>query len=163
MMRKAALLAMFLLSGLLAWASPAQPGKPGNFGLGVMIGEPTGVAAKLWLGSTSAIDGVLAWSFAGNPALEIHADYLIHFFDLIRVEQGRLPLYLGIGASVSLGPEPEFGARFPLGGAYHFDSFPLDIFLEVGPIFLLVPGTSFDFSGGAGFRYYFPARGKAKK
>ncbi len=132
-----------------------------KFGLGVVLGEPTGVSAKLWLGPTSAIDGVVAWSFANNPSVTVLADYLFHFFDVFSVKEGRLPLYVGIGGAISIAPEPDFGVRFPFGVTYLFDSAPLDVFLEAAPIFLFFPATTFDFSGGIGIRFYFPTSKKS--
>ena len=35
-----------------------------DFGVGAILGEPTGVSLKKWLGARTAIDGALAWSFA---------------------------------------------------------------------------------------------------
>jgi hypothetical protein len=139
--------------------SPASA-QDSKFGLGVVLGEPTGISAKLWLGDTSAIDGVVAWSFTNNPSLTVHADYLFHFFDVFSLEEKRIPLYVGIGGTISIAPEPDFGVRIPFGATYFFDSIPLDIFLEVAPIFLFLPATTFDFSGGIGVRYYFPAQKK---
>jgi len=66
-------------------------------GLGVIVGEPTGISGKLWLSGKTAIDGAVAWSFDKNAKLQVHGDFLIHKFDLIIVDKGRLPLYYGIG------------------------------------------------------------------
>lgn len=165
-MRRHAVLAAAILACLAAATLSAQPGGAaggGNFGLGVVLGEPTGISGKLWLGGTSAVDGVLAWSFAQNPAVSVQADYLFHFFDLIAVPKGRLPLYVGVGAAVSISDNPDVGVRIPGGVTYLFDTAPLDVFLEIAPILLLFPATTFDFSGGAGIRFYFPKGGKTAK
>ncbi|MBI3766102.1 MAG: hypothetical protein HY277_06330, partial [Ignavibacteriales bacterium] len=34
-----------------------------GFGIGILIGEPTGVSVKGWLNATNAIDAGVAWSF----------------------------------------------------------------------------------------------------
>jgi hypothetical protein len=167
--RRAQVLAVAaLLCWVLPWSVGAQPsgaggGVGGRFGLGVMLGEPTGISAKLWLGETSAVDGGVAWSFAQNPAVSVHADYLFHFFDVISVKAGRLPLYVGIGGAFSAGQDPDLGVRIPVGLTYLFDGPPLDLFLEVAPIVLVFPATTLDFSGGLGIRFYFPKGGKAAK
>lgn len=50
-----------------------------NVGVGLMLGEPTGVSVKSWFGRKSAFDIGAAWSLAGrNEALLMHADYLFH-------------------------------------------------------------------------------------
>lgn len=126
-----------------------------GFGLGAVFGEPTGLSAKLWTSEKTAVDGALAWSFAGSGYLHLHADFLVHNFNLINVSEGKLPFYFGIGAFVNLASDLGLGIRIPVGLAYHFDSAPLDIFAEVAPGLSLLPGTDFYFGGGIGVRYYF--------
>ena len=46
------------------------------FGLGVMIGEPTGISGKYWLSPANAIDFAVAWSFANDANFHLHTDYL---------------------------------------------------------------------------------------
>jgi len=126
-----------------------------GFGLGAVFGEPTGLSAKLWTSQKTAVDAAAAWSFAGSGFFHIHADFLIHNFDLISVSEGQLPLYFGIGAFMDFASELGLGIRVPLGLAYHFESAPLDVFAEVAPGLSLLPGTDFYFGGGIGIRYYF--------
>jgi len=126
-----------------------------GFGLGAVFGEPTGLSAKLWTSETTAVDAALAWSFAGFGYLHIHADFLLHKFDLISVSEGKLPLYFGIGAYMNFASDLGMGILVPLGIAYHFDSAPLEIFAEITPGLSLLPGTDFYFGGGIGIRYYF--------
>ncbi len=126
-----------------------------GFGLGFMLGEPTGISFKKWTGSKTAIDGAVAWSFSGQNSLHLHADYLIHRFDLIKVEKGRLPLYFGLGARLKLEDPTRFGVRIPVGVSYIFEEIPIDIFFELVPIFDLAPATDFKIAGSIGIRYYF--------
>ena len=126
-----------------------------GLGIGFMIGEPTGISFKKWTGSTTAIDGAVAWSFSGQNSLHLHADYLVHRFDLIKVEKGRLPVYFGLGARLKLEDRTTFGVRIPVGVSYIFEEASLDIFFELVPIFDLAPDTDFKIAGGIGIRYYF--------
>jgi hypothetical protein len=126
-----------------------------DFGLGFMVGEPTGISFKKWNGSTTAIDGAVAWSFSGQDSLHLHVDYLLHNFDLINVERGRLPVYFGLGARLKLEDRTKFGVRIPVGVCYLFEKAPLDVFFELVPIFDLVPATDLRISGSIGIRYYF--------
>ncbi len=146
-------LAVLLLAGLI-WCANAQAQNSG-LGLGVLIGEPTGISAKLWLTGTGAVDAAAAWSTRGNNSLHLHADYLHHFFGLFPVTQGKLPLYVGAGGRIRFAGNPKFGARVPVGLAYLFPTIPVDIFLEIAPIVDLAPDTGFDINGGIGARYYF--------
>ncbi len=126
-----------------------------DFGLGIILGEPTGISLKYWVGSTAAIDGAVAWSFGNNDSLHLHADYLFHKFNLFKVEKGEIPLYYGIGIRVRAEGRTRVGVRFPVGISYIFEKAPLDIFLELAPLLDLVPDTDFRFNGAIGIRYYF--------
>ncbi|MFP4068142.1 MAG: hypothetical protein ACLFRR_01755 [Spirochaetaceae bacterium] len=125
------------------------------FGLGVLLGEPTGISAKARLGPTSAIDAAAAWSFRGEGSFYFHADYLVHFTDIFHVDPGEMPLYVGVGGKIALRDDPQLGVRIPVGIAYEFESVPLDVFFEVAPGVGLFPETDIDFGGGLGIRYYF--------
>ncbi len=132
-----------------------------SFSLGVILGHPTGISAKLWLGPTSAVDAALAWNFQADQ-LHFHADYLHHFFDVFDVAPDRLPLYVGIGADLRLradGPGASgglrSGVRVPLGISFLSAEVPLDLFAEVVPAMRLYPATTFDIWWGIGARYRF--------
>jgi len=128
-----------------------------GFGLGVIVGEPTGVSAKYWMSSVTAIDAALAWSFVDQGALHIHADYLFHNFHLITFEtRGTWPVYYGIGARLKFGDEDtKLAIRIPVGAEYLFSDAPVDIFLEVVPMLELIPKTKFQFNAALGARYFF--------
>jgi len=126
-----------------------------GFGLGIVLGEPTGLSAKLWTGSSNAFDFAAAWSFKGDGHLLLQADYVWHSFDLIRVSSGRLPLYYGIGGRVIFADDPLVGVRIPVGLNYQFATAPIDIFVEIVPILDLIPSTDFDLGGGLGVRFWF--------
>ena len=127
----------------------------GDFGIGVIIGEPTGISAKYYAGGNNAFDFGVAWSLGRNDNFHLHADYLVHRFDLIDVERGRFPLYYGIGGRVRTGPGSQVGVRFPIGLSYYFPSDPVEIFFEIVPILDLTPGTDISGNGGLGVRFYF--------
>lgn len=125
-----------------------------GFGLGIIVGAPTGLSAKLWTTEYSAIDAALAWSFAGSGFLSLHSDLLFHKY-LIDVDQGSLPVYFGGGAKLVFASNLEFGIRIPLGMAYQFESVPVEAFFELVPVFKLIPETAIDMDAGIGVRYYF--------
>lgn len=126
-----------------------------GFGLGIILGEPTGISFKNWIGSRTAIAGGVAWSFYNNSSMHLHTDYLIHNFDIFKVEKGKLALYYGIGGRVKTDKKSRIGVRIPVGISYIFEKAPFDIFLELAPLLDLAPGTEFGLSGGIGLRYYF--------
>jgi len=134
-----------LLSGTVAVQSA-------GLGLGVIIGEPTGLSCKLWTGSSTAIDGVAAWSFGKKGTLHLHSDYLFHNFNLIK---DNIPIYYGIGGKIKFAEKSEAGIRIPFGIDFMLTEAPIDIFFELVPLVGLVPATDFEVNGGIGIRYFF--------
>jgi hypothetical protein len=126
-----------------------------GIGLGLIVGEPTGISFKYWTGSTTAFDAALAWSFIDEGAFHIHGDYIFHNMRLISVPEGTLPFYYGIGARLKTSHDSRLGVRVPLGLAYLFNSAPVDIFLEIVPILDLTPKTDFSINAAIGARYFF--------
>lgn len=156
------------LALLTASVSTAQSS---GFGAGIILGEPTGISVKGWIGNDRAIDGAVAWSLRDRAYLSLHADLLFHNMELIKLGKGRMPLYYGPGLRLRSwngdrywdhgrwhrydGSRTSLGVRFPVGLAYLPDKAPVDIFLELVPVLDLLPGTSFDVSGAIGARYWF--------
>lgn len=144
------------LAFLLTCVPPAAAQDKG-LGLGIIIGDPTGLSLKAWTGQRTAVDAVAAWAFDRNGSLHLHVDYLIHDFRLLRTSSGRLPVYYGIGAWLRYEDSNtgRVGIRFPVGLCYIFEKAPFDIFLELGPMFEVIPKTGLTAAVFAGFRYYF--------
>ena len=146
---------------VLALVIAAAAAEPSGFGLGIIIGEPTGLSAKAWLSGNTAVDAAAGWS-SRHEYVHLHADFLLHNFGLFDVDPGDLPLYYGIGGRLVLADgnhdhndEMTAGLRVPVGVSYLFDTAPFDLFLEVVPLLNLLPGTEFDINGAVGVRYYF--------
>lgn len=148
----AALGVLFFLAVLFpARAALAQEG----LGVGVIVGEPTGVSVKAWLSRTTAFSAAAAWSFANENALDLHGDYIIHNYNTFPVQSGALPFYYGVGARLKLtDTDPAVGIRVPLGISYLFETRPVDLFFEVAPILDITPGTEVRLSAALGARYY---------
>ncbi len=134
-----------------------SPGKTAQrgLGLGIILGEPTGVSMKTWLNNNNAIDGALAWSFGNEDAFHLHFDYLVHKWNAIRIDRNSIPFYYGIGGRFKFENDSRFGVRFPLGITLFVKEAPIDLFLEIVPILDLAPETDFDINAAIGARYYF--------
>lgn len=148
-------LAILLIAGVLSNDAAAQANNDGkhNFGLGLMLGEPTGVTIKSWFNRQSAFDIGAAWSLSGrNEAVHLHADYLRHNWFK---DTENLAFYYGIGGRVIFSNNATAGVRVPLGLNYVFDSTPFDLFVEAVPILDLSPDVEFAGNGAVGIRYYF--------
>jgi len=141
-----------LMTIVLCGVAPAQNK---GFGLGIILGEPTGISFKHWTGHKTALVGAVAWAFGHENAFHLHLDYTLHNFRLIKAERHSIPFYYGIGFRFKDEHKDRLGVRFPLGIIYMFDDAPIDIFLEIVPIFDLIPKTALSFNAGIGARYYF--------
>lgn len=159
MSRKAILSSLFLAATLILSHGTARAVDRGT-GLGFIMGEPTGISGKFWLGGRTALDAALAWStFDEHDDLHLQMDYVWHDFGLLSVDRGALPVYYGLGGRLATrdgrGGEDRLGVRFPVGLAYIFPSQRADLFFEVAPTLDLTPDTNVDVEGGLGVRYFF--------
>jgi hypothetical protein len=139
-----------------------------KFGLGVIIGEPTGLSAKLWTTETTALDFGLGWSvggdrigryngyYNGTGRIHFHMDYLWHSFDAIRSSE-RFPLYYGVGGRLNSGAgyDQSMAIRGVFGIAWLPHNTPIDVFLELVPSLQLVSTSAFGIDAGFGVRYFF--------
>ena len=146
---------------IMLWASAvllicsAAGAQDSGFGLGIIIGEPTGISVKQWTGSRTAIDGAIAWSFDDESALHLHGDLLYHSFNPPGINRGKFAWYYGIGGRVKFEDDSKIGVRVPLGMDYFFGTAPLDFFFEIVPILDLAPSTDFGLNAAIGIRYFF--------
>jgi hypothetical protein len=116
----------------------------GTFGLGLELGEPTGLTGKVFLSPSGAIDfgiGDLYNYYAGN-GLHLYVDYLWHPFLITEVPAFKLPFYIGLGGRTYFAEcngnncgADIFGFRVPIGVTFDFNEVPLDLFIEVVPTF----------------------------
>jgi hypothetical protein len=127
----------------------------GDVELGVLLGEPTGIGGKVWNSWNTGMDFGMAWSFAKDGYLHMHADYLFHNFDVFRVSEGELPVYFGVGGRVRFDDKLRVGLRISLGMEYYFEALPLSVLMEIAPIFDFTPETEAGANGGIGVRYIF--------
>ncbi len=149
-MKKILLALLFLGCYATSYAEPNN--KPDTFGVGLILGAPTGISIKYWVDSTHAFDAALRF---GDIA--VHADYLWHRWDqLPKPRRGRLATYWGLGGRVKEdGKDTHFGARAVGGLAYDLPQHSVDLFLEVVPVLELLPDTRLDIDAALGVRYYF--------
>ena len=145
-------------------ASPAHAEEKGVFGAGLVVGEPTGISLKYYLGDDTAIDAGIGAAFIGK-GLQVHADYLWHPWILESKPSFVLPVYVGVGGRVlnrnGGGGDDDhvrLGVRGVGGILFDFREVPLDVFVEVaGVADYRTRGDTFglDINLGAGVRYYF--------
>jgi hypothetical protein len=147
-------------------AAPGSARADGHvFGVGVILGNPTGLSAKAYLAQAHAIDAAVGAAFFHGSGLHIHADYLWHPVVLASDEAFTLPLYIGIGGRMLFrgregreGDKLHLGPRVPIGFLFDFKQIPLDVFVEVALIADVIRTEGddvIDVNAGIGVRYYF--------
>ena len=148
-------------------ASPGEKGRPvdkGTLGVGIILGEPTGISAKLYLKDDQAVQAAVGSAFVSG-GLQAHADYVFHPWILQDRDSYVLPAYIGPGVRVIDYDAPAggqnhlaIGLRVVAGLLFDFKDVPLDAFVEVaGVAGFEFGGHGFDpaLNAGAGVRYYF--------
>lgn len=163
-MKKSIWILTLALSLLVGQGARAQ--LKDGLGVGIMLGEPTGLAFKMRTGEEQAVAVGVAWSFTENPSFQFQMDYLLHNFEIFNSpgQQEQLALYYGLGGRLRLkdnsdkdnkNDEVLVGVRLPVGITYLFKDAPVDIFLEAVPILDVVPDTDFGWGAAFGAHFYF--------
>lgn len=143
----------FLFLFMITMSLPAFANK---MGLGISIGNPTGLNGKYWLDNKAAVDGGVAYSLGKHSDFSIHSDYLLHkegAFFLNDVHP--LDLYYGLGGRMEFADDIEIGVRVPVGLAHMIENGSADMYFEVAPIIDLLTKTGLELHVLFGARYYF--------
>lgn len=137
----------------------------GVFGIGLIVGEPTGVSAKYYVGDDMAVDVAVGATFIGR-GLQIHSDFLWHPFILQNTENFVFPFYAGAGVRIQRRDPGDMterhtrlGIRGVAGGLLDFREIPIDVFFEAALVgdYRTLDNDHFglDINVSAGVRYYF--------
>jgi hypothetical protein len=167
MHRKALLVVAVLL--LLPAAAHAQGPNGRPFGLGLALGEPTGISGKYWFNEKNAVDMAIGYGYFPHEGGALFADYLYHIYTIANTSKFDFEFYLGFGGKLGFWhhhvdrPDPHddrgfgIGVRIPFGLTMVFDQAPFDIFLELTPsmAFISPEPFYFDFDAALGGRFYF--------
>ncbi len=152
-MKKTIFLTMVLIC-MLQFSARGQVVMGGrNVGLGLEFGDYPGVIAKIWTADNTAFSLGLGF----GAFTRVHVDYLWHDFGAFKVNEGRLPLYYGVGGIINTGvnSNANLGVRGTCGAAYIFKDNNFDVFLELSPTFRFDPYNGLYLSGSLGVRYFF--------
>lgn len=136
----------------------------GTLGVGLIVGEPSGICGKLYLRDDQAIQVAVGGAFIGG-GIQAHGDYLFHPYILQERDSFVLATYVGPGVRLIQyrdGRDDNFfalGVRGVGGLLFDFKDNPLDAFVEVAGVleakFAGDEGTGFAINASAGVRYYF--------
>lgn len=171
-----AIFAAFLSTAFAAEARPRPKRSTASFeanktfGLGLMVGVPSGLSGKYYLSKDTALDfGLGLYGRYGrdsyNRALHLHVDHLWHPVVLAKPDAFWVPLYFGVGARLldhrsdrGFSDDTHLGVRAPLGILMDFTNVPLDIFLELALVVDIIHDGNHGYSDlnlSLGLRYYF--------
>jgi hypothetical protein len=146
-------------------------GQPGykTFGIGLILGSPTGLSAELRLTPRTGLDFALGLdTFDDDDGGYLHLDYLIYFAQLYGTSVS-VPFYVGFGGVLwdhhrgfDNDDDLHLGLRVPFGVAFALHSVPLQFFFELAVRVMVFDedddrydDDEVDLTGGLGFRIYF--------
>lgn len=133
-----------------SWAQEAR-----QLGGGVILGDPIGGTAKLWLDRNQAVD----FGVGGSGNAVVYGDWLWHAWNAFkRPAKGKLAPYVGLGLRIEADDDAQFGFRTVAGVSYWLEGSPIELFGEMAPIFNLTPDAAVGIDGGVGVRFYFKTR-----
>lgn len=128
----------------------------GEFGMGIILGNPTALSVKYWTGELTALDASLGYRYSNANHLYLNTDFLFHLWDFQK-EEGTIRVYFGAGAGLGFISDLSIGLRMPVGASLFLDNIPLELFAELVPgIQLFGEGdVRFMMEGYIGAHWYF--------
>lgn len=131
-------------------ATAAEAGR--ELGLGIVLGEPSGVLGQFFMSRSSLLDVTVAWSL--DDWFMVAGDYQV--YNNLADAPPEWLWYYGIGGYLAF-PENEdgiIGARVPLGISYSFPRSIVDVWVEVDPALQIIPDTEAELQGGLGITFW---------
>ena len=164
------LLAVAFVVLLLPMTANAEP-----WGIGVMVGEPTGLSVKHQEKPENAM--AFGFAFEANDFIHLHGDYLFNN-NFYNTEDNSIKLdtYYGLGALICIDQKDDYewkrgykghyykskkdkehliGPRVPLGVNADFPTAQVEVFAEAALVVTIYSKTSVDVDAALGVRYEF--------
>jgi len=159
---------LILTLAIATAAGQAKADDKGLFGIGLIVGDPSGVSAKYYLSDDTAVDAAAGLGLI-QGGVHAHADFLWHPVVLESQDSFVMPLYVGPGLRFLIEDKDRasddvyhLGLRAVVGTLFDFRKLPLDVFVEVAPILEYKfsdleneKGFGVAINISAGVRYYF--------
>ncbi len=156
-MNRIILISVLIIVCSFVWAQDSK------FGAGIIYSDPSGINAKCWLDSKSALDLSLAWTEDNHiHNTVISADYIWHTNSIDDGNVANLVAYLGLGFRADSHPDANnqnsdnssVKLRTPIGFDLLFHDIPMDLFLEFVPMMQFQPVSEADFRMAIGIRVW---------
>jgi len=151
----------------LSEAQATEIGSSRPFGLGIQIGNPSGLTGKYYLGGRrNALSFAVGSQYDGRfygDGLWVTGSYDFHIAELTSNSDVTIPFRVGIGgflATNSYGwgrynDDVFLGARVPVGLDFDLGQAPVQFYIEAAINLALFPGIYSSLDAGLGVRYYF--------
>jgi len=151
------------LLAILFGAAPvsANSRSGGALGVGLVVGEPTGITAEYYPrspGFGQAVELTVGLDTFDDGHTYVHLIWKLYLTQLVRTSALDVPIYVGVGPWFAEGrghDDIDIGGRMPFGIALDFRRAPLQVFLEIALQLEIVDDFHADIDCGLGFRYYF--------
>jgi hypothetical protein len=148
---------------LLVAGLAAAERDPDGFGVGVLLGIPTGFSVAWRPGGPVWFDAAVGYSFE-NRSFATHTDVLVTLLDK-PPEDGtiHLPVWIGVGPRFRIGDGTRtynaglVGLRVPVGFGVWGEGRPVEGWFEVAPGVAVVPEVRVVCDVAVGGRFYLPA------
>lgn len=153
-----------LLVLLLATLTQVSKAAEGDFGLGIILGGPTGFSGEYRLGGSHSLDFAAAWTTISHTGTHLHSTYLFNQASYGHIEDVPVYWYFGLGGRAIFLNEREdkhkndrvyFGPRAPIGTYITSTDLKFKFFAEAAFTMNVVPSTGLDLDIAIGARYYF--------
>lgn len=127
-----------------------------DIGLGIILGSPSGLSAKLWTGEKTAVAAAAGYHFGMYNHISLSADFLAHLWTIPH-EADELKVYFGMGAGMGFLSEISLDIRFPGGVSLYPGTGSLELFAELVPALQLFGPEDLRLRllGYLGTRWYF--------
>lgn len=117
-----------------------------------------GATLKYWFNELKAVDGYASFTAGEDFSnLYIGSRYLIHDYNLVTMESGKMPVYWGVGPLLNFSHEGLsrfISLQIPLGVDYLDANKSFGVFVEITPTLSIFKDVSFYIGGALGVRIF---------
>jgi hypothetical protein len=169
-----ALLLALAIAGTPAVASAMASSEnlDGHFGVGFQVGSPFALTGKYWLSKQTALQ-----AYIGTFNYHFNGAGVDWVYEFARVRPSGAPVFfgfhVGVGGILGWGDGNCFGTfgnrycngvvdnrvalgvRVPVAANMYLEKIPLEIYLELSPVFEVAPDFNGDLLAALGGRFYF--------
>lgn len=145
---------LFLITLFILVTGGAFAQKPG-WSAGALIGSPTGLSVKFADKTDLGFHSGLALTTGKNAQTQVFFGIEQHNDNWIDLRNDPLTAFYGVGAKLISGSGVSLGIRGSSGLQMQIPDLPMLVYLELAPVFYLVPATTIGFDAGIGIHYHF--------